>query len=269
MNQLSKLQNTFQENVLNPDTQATIDWVSAEGRAEPKVQLSIYSYAYKARLKEVLENDYPATLMAIGDEYFEQLSEQYIETHPSQYFSLRDFGSHLPDFLLSLTQQKKQTSIPWQDMPWLYELATFEWDLGQTFDAADAILFTEQEMSTIAADAWPELTFNFHPSVQVLNFDWNTVEMWQALTKDEPTEITAINTNKNSWLIWREELTTRFRSIQDDEKIALEMLIKGGDFTDICEELSNLMDENEVATHIASLLKGWIVQGLISEVILH
>ena len=269
MNQLTKLQYTFQENVLNPDVQTTIEWISAKGRAEPETQLSIYSYAYKARLKEVLENDYPATLMAIGDEYFADLSKQYIESHPSQYFSLRDFGSHLPDFLLSLTQQHKQRSIPWQDMPWLYELAIFELSLGQAFDAADATLFTEGEMSAISPDAWPELSFNLHPSVQVLSFKWNTVEMWQTLTKDEPSEISAINNESNYWMIWRENLTTRFHSIQTDEKIALDTIIENGDFTDVCGSLSNVMNENEVAMHFATLLKGWIAQGLISDVILN
>lgn len=260
MNQLAKLQHTFQDCVLKPEQSISNAWVSASGRAAPETQLSIYSYAYHARLNEVLANDYPAILMAIGDEYFNQLAADYIEAHPSHYFSLRDFGSQLANFIVGLIQQQTK----WQKMPWLYELALFEWNLGQAFDAADDNLFTEQDMSSIAAEAWPELRFNLHPSVQRLDFEWNIIEMWQALTDETPTEVTAIKEASTPWLIWRENLTTRFRSMQPDEQIALDKLAQGGDFTDICETLASIINEDEVPMHAASLLKGWITQGLIS-----
>ena len=64
MKQLAKLQHTFQDCVLHPGKPASTAWVSASGRAAPGIQLSIYTHAYAARLKEVLAHDYPATLMA-------------------------------------------------------------------------------------------------------------------------------------------------------------------------------------------------------------
>ena len=262
INQLAKLQHTFQNCVLKPGQSTSIAWVSASGRATPETQLSIYNYAYHARLNEVLANDYPAILMAIGDEHFNQLAANYIEAHPSHYFSLRDFGSQLANFIATLIQQQQK----WQEMPWLYELALFEWNLGQVFDAADDTLFTEHDMSTIAAEAWPELRIHLHSSVQRLDFEWNIIEIWQALTDETPTEVTAKKEASSPWLIWREKLTTRFRSMQADEQIALDKLAQGGDFTDICEELARIIDEDKVPMHAASLLKGWISQGLISDV---
>ena len=54
-------------------------------------------------------------------------------------------------FISELIEQQST----WQEMPWLCELAVFEWSLGQTFDAADDNLFTKQDMATIAAESWP------------------------------------------------------------------------------------------------------------------
>lgn len=264
MNQLAKLQHTFQDKVLKPDQPTSISWVSASGRAAPETQLSIYSYAYRARLKEVLANDYHAILMAIGDDHFNQLADNYIEAHPSHYFSLRDFGSHLPNFISGLIQQHEDQEIPWKEIPWLYELALFEWNLGQAFDAADISLFREQDMISISPESWPELRFTLHPSVLRLNFEWNIVEMWQALTDDNPTEVTAIHEASSPWLIWREQLITRFRSMQTEEQIAFDKLKEGGNFNEICEALATAMSENEVPMYAASLLKSWIAQGLIS-----
>lgn len=270
MSQLAKLQHTFQNYVLKPGTisNSATGWVSASGRVDPETQVSVYSYAYHARLREVLANDYPAILMAIGEHYFNQLANDYIKAYPSHYFSLRDFGSHLPGFIADLIKKNESLYASWHEMPWCYELAIFEWTLGQVFDAADDKIFTQQDMSTIPAESWPDLKFTLHPSVHRLDFNWNIPEMWQALTDEEPTEITAQHATTSPWLLWREQLITRFRSIQIDELLALDKIYQGANFNDVCEALSTMIDEDNVPLHAATLLKGWITQGLICEVYL-
>lgn len=263
MNQLSKLQHTFQDCVLESAKPASTAWISAAGRAAPETQLSIYSHAYRARLKEVLASDFSAVLMALGDDHFDQLTDDYIETTPSHYFSLRDFGRRFPDFVLNLVSKNES----YLGMQWLYELAIFEWALGQAFDAADTTLFSEQDMAAIAPEAWPELRFNLHPSVQRLDFNWNTVELWHALTGDNPEHIVA-EQDHSAWIIWRHQLTTRFRSLENDELLALNKLLEGGSFNDICETLIQVMDENEIPLRVATLLKSWIAHGLIADALL-
>jgi hypothetical protein len=256
MKQLTRLQHTFQQCVLNSNESVSTEWISASGRANPEIQLSIYAHAYGARLKEVLANDYPATLMAMGDEHFNQIADEYIQAHPSQFFSLRDFGQHLSNFV----------NEHYGHIPWLFELTLFEWTLGQAFDVADVALFTEEEMATIPAEHWPELHFTLHPSVNRLNLEWNVVEMWQALTADEPVPVEAVQDIASPWLIWRQQLSTHFRSLPIDEQLALDALGEGVNFDQICERLSTVLPEDDVPLRAAGLIKGWLTQGLISGV---
>ena len=262
MKLLAKLQRTFQDCVLNADNALSSAWVSPGGRAAPEIQLSIYTHAYAARLKEVLANDYPAVLMAIGEDHFSQLADDYIRANPSHYFSLRDFGCHLPGFVSGL----RQRDAGYQDMLWLHELAQFEWTLGQAFDAADAPVFTEQDMAAIPPQTWPELRFTLHPSVQRLDLEWNIPEMWRSLTDDHPIQINAVCDMASPWLVWREQLVTRFRSMHAGEQSAFDALHEGKCFHEVCQVLATIMSEDEVSLHIASLLKVWITQGLISRV---
>lgn len=259
---LVELQQTFQSHVLAADTAASTVWVHAGGRASPEIQLSIYSYAYSARLKEVLANDYPALLKAVGKDDFNQLAEEYIQGHPSRYFSLREFGGHFSDFLSVLILHAGR----YQNKLWLIELAEFEWTLGQAFDAADTPLFSEQEMAAIAADAWPDLRFTMHPSVRRLDLEWNIPAMWKILNADEVSQIKAEHEPASAWLIWREQLVTRFRSLPGDEQQALDSLRAGGSFNEVCEVLAILMNEDEVPLRVATFLKSWIAQGLITAV---
>jgi len=258
--QLAKLQRTFQDCVLHPDKSTPTASISASGRAAPETQISIYTFAYAARLTEVLANDYPAVLMAIGDEQFNRLAYDYIQAHPSHYFSLRDFGCHFAGFIAEEVQTHKSL----QHMHWLYELALFEWTLGKAFDAADVTVFTEEDMIAIPPEAWPELKFIVHPSINRLELEWNIPEIWQVLTSDDPAQVIAQRDTPGPWLVWREQLVTRFRSMQTDEQLALDALREGKSFNDVCEVLTMQMSEDKVPLRAASLLKGWISQGLIS-----
>lgn len=259
-NQLARLQHTFQDCVLHPGTPDATAWISASGRAAPDIQLSIYTHAYGARLREVLASDYPAMHIAVGDDFFYMLADNYIEAYPSHYYSLRDFGRHVPDFVAGLIRHDER----YQDMPWLHELAVFEWTLGQAFDAANTEIFTAQDMVAIPPDAWPALRFVIHPSVQRLDLEWNVPGIWQALTADEPVPVSAVRDGPGPWLIWREQLVTRFRSMHMDEQRAFDVLREGACFNDMCELLATLMGEEDVPLYAAGLLKGWIDQGLIS-----
>ena len=255
MNPLAKLQHQFQTRVVDPHAEDVPAWVSAGGRADPLTQITAYSYAYRARLQEVLEKDFPAVHMAIGDEDFYQLVDAYIQAHPSRYFSLREFGQFFPEFI----QQP--------DRPWLSELARFEWTFCGAFDAADAPLLTEQDMAAIAPERWPQLRFVAHPSLRILSFDWNIPQMWKILTSDTPTELQATSAQRSHWLVWRDDLVTRYRSSADDEQAALNCLCSGGDFDDICGELVEFHAIEDVPLRAATLLKTWIGQGLISSLI--
>ncbi|MEE8387674.1 MAG: DNA-binding domain-containing protein [Acidiferrobacterales bacterium] len=256
MSQLAKLQQAFQRRVLDPKQSSLPTWVSAGGRATPETQLLVYTSAYRARLTEVLAEDFPAIANAIGEDGFETLAEAYIDAHPSRYFSLRDFGDHMADFMTHAADYK--------DMPWLSELAVFERLLGRAFDATDAPIFREQDMAAVPAENWADLRFILHPSVQRIDCIWDAPSMWKVLTSDTPKEVTAEAGESVAWLVWRQQLTTQFRSLNKGEQIVLDTLREGATFNDACVALSTLMAEDEVPLHIATLLKSWITQELIS-----
>jgi len=260
MTRLAELQQNFQTYLLDPELtdNPQIDWINNSGRATPERQLSIYSVGYRLRLKEVLENDYPAMLTTLGEEQFEQLADAYINAHPSHYFSLREFGKHFPTYISTLHFM--------EDIPWITQLALFEWNLGQAFDSGNSEVLTEQELSLIVPEDWPTLKFIIHPSVHRMDFDWNIPEIWKNLTSDTPSLIPAVKTPVQAWVIWRSNLITQFRSIEPDEQQALDALIKNTNFEGICEILVPFILLDDIPLRAATLLKTWVSQGLISRI---
>jgi hypothetical protein len=260
MKPLSELQHQFQSVVLNPLPSMSLAWVSASGRAAPALQISVYSHAYRTRLLEVMSKDFSACHQAIGDDDFAALVAAYIEAHPSRYFNIRDFGAHFAEFIA-----RHSVHETW---PWLTQLAGFEWTLNSAFDAADAPVLTEQSLAQIEPASWPQLRFTTHPSLQVVHVTWNIAEMWKSLKSETPDSVQVSPQPTSSWLIWRDNLVTRFRSLLADEAQALACLRAGGDFDAICRALLDFHADNEVPLRAATLLKTWLAQGLLSDVIL-
>ncbi len=258
MSRLAKLQQRFQRCLLTPPEDLAPPWVSTGGRAAPERQLAVYVHAYPARLKEALASDYPALHRSIGDEAFDRLAQAYLEAHPSHSASLRDFGARLAEFIADEPAYRR--------LPWLAELARFEWALGEAFDAPDDPVATIRDMAKIAPPDWPDMAVAIHPSVQRLDMRWNTAGMWTSLTAEQPTSVTATEGVAVPWLVWREQLTTRFRSLELDECAAFDCLCDGGSFGEVCGRLTAFIAAEAVPLRAASLLKAWIGHGLIGAV---
>ena len=232
----------------------------APGRyATPEIGLAIYQNAYGARLREVLENDYPQLGKYLGDDLWGQLCAGYISAYPSNVRSLRDFGASLPRFLA--------TSEPFSNNPQIAELAAFERRLLDCFDAADAPLATWQSLLTTPPEQWPNLCPQFHPSAYLHHAQWNTVEIWRALKaepKDSDNGPPELCAARADWLLWRDcEQVTRFRSLGTDEAQAYAHFCAGGNFASVCEVLQERHQAEAVPGVALGLLQSWCMEDLI------
>jgi hypothetical protein len=258
MKHLAQLQRDFQHSLLSRNHSAVLSAISASGRAAPTRQLAVYSNAYRLRLREVLEIDFPVLAAALGEDAFDKLADAYIGAHPSHGYSLRGFGAQLSTFL------RKQPG--YRETPVLAELAAFEWGLGKAFTAVDDPVITTETMSQIPSEVWPSLQFVFHASVYRINFAWNTPELWKARKADSTPPEVRENLEPVPWIIWRQDLKIRFRSLENDEQSFFNAAQEGATFTDMCDVLSVLNPPESVPLRAASILKCWIRDGLISRI---
>jgi hypothetical protein len=254
---LRRLQEDFQGYLLaldermHPQVLGTAQ-VSAEER------LTIYANAYRLRLLEALDTDYPGLHAVLGDDDFDTMGRAYIAAHPSAYFSLRWFGDQLSEFL--------RTTEPYAKYPVFTEMAAFEWAKSDAFDAADSVVAGINDMAAIPPDAWPDLRFVPHPSLRRLDLRWNVPLVWKAVDAGQEPPTLEENDYPIAWLVWRQDLLTYFRSLNVDEAWALDALQRGESFAAICEGLTEWIDAQNVALHAAGLLKQWLIDGLISEI---
>ncbi len=257
MSSLPRTQDDFQHYLLRQEG-PIVDEIVGDARLDASERLKIYATAYRLRLIEALDGDFVALKAHVGAERFEEIARAYIDTHPSDHFSLRHFGRHMANFLA--------TTNPYRNELLLAELATFDWALTDSFDAADSVVATVEDMAKIAPDSWPQLVFVPHASMQRLNLEWNAPAIWKAADKDEPLPSPEKAPHPIGWVMWRQGLQIYFRSLSVDEAFALDALLRGESFGGICEGLTEWIDAQNVAMHAAGLLKQWLSDSLIQKI---
>ncbi|HEY3645125.1 MAG TPA: DNA-binding domain-containing protein [Gammaproteobacteria bacterium] len=251
---LQELEHAFKDCMLG-ETLDMRGQVVSNAKASAEERVHVYVEGYRLRLLEVLEDSFPGLHGLLGDEQFGQMGRAYIAAHPSTHPSVRWFCQHLPEFLNS--------TGPYDAHPHLAEMAAFEWAQGLAFDSADVPPLDMQALATVPPEAWGEVKFQFHPSVQRLDLTSNMPKFWQALTAEE--EPPAISSDEPvAWLVWRKELDTHWRSLGEDEAAMLDMAQHGASFGELCEGLCQWHAPEGVAMQAASYLKLWLSDGLIT-----
>lgn len=214
-----------------------------------ELRLDIYHHAYRARLQEALGSVFERTWAYVGDDDFAVACTRYIETHPSIWRNLRDYGADFPAAL--------RESMP--DDPEVAELAAMDWNLHCAFDAPNVALLDHAALAALNDDDWVSARFVFHPSVSIAVFEWNVLEVWHALDQEKTPPPASRLARPTGHLFWRRELASRFRSLADAEYAALRDLAAGTPFATVCER--------STPEQAGAWLRDWIHEEVLSDVI--
>ena len=257
MKHLARIQAQFQAHVLSgsPAIDSEIGGASAEIRS---ARLGIYRDAYRLRLIEVLGTDYDVLRKYLGDELFDAAASDYVGAHPSTFRNVRWFGGGLAQFLRTMSR--------YAEHPVLAELAQFEWTLGLAFDSTDSRVVRFEDVAALPPEAWSELRFAAHDSLHAIDLRTNTVAIWKSIDARDGFDVD-VAADPVTWAIWRKGHSPFFRSLENDEAAALKAMLDRASFGEICGVLCEWIDEDKAALRAAGLLRGWVEEGWIAELL--
>lgn len=257
MTTLADLQAQFQSFLFGKDKSIERLTVGTD-RLPVSDRLGVYANAYRLRLLEILADDFPGVRGLMGGDAFEEMGNAYIDAHPSSHPSVRWFGRHLCAFL--------RNSPSCRGQPFLAEMAAFEWTQGEVLDAADAQAVTLDELSHLDPAAWPSMTIVFQYALRRLDLAWNIPAVWQAIHDEEtPPELEQAE-QPVPWLFWRLDMSVHWRSIDDDERYALDAAREGAPFGAICEGLLVRTQDDQVPLRAAGYLKRWVTDEAVARI---
>lgn len=251
---LAELQLSLQMALLRLDETAP-EFIRATPQAGAEQGFQVYCDAYRLRLLEALSADYPALQTWLGEAGFDKLGRAYIDAKPSDQFSIRWFGRHMPAFL--------QTEPAYAGQCLAQELAGFEWALSVAFDEADSAVAAYQDLAGVAPAGWPAMKLCFHPSLRRIDLHSNAPQVWLAANEKQVLPEARLAEQPQAWIVWRQELKVLFRSLSTEEAHALDAFRAGQNFGDVCGGLCGLISEDQVAAQVAGFLQSWLRYGWI------
>jgi hypothetical protein len=83
------------------------------------------------------------------------------------------------------------------------------------------------------------------------------------MSRDEDPPQPETSETQIPWLLWRRDLTNRFRSLDAAENASLEAALSGMRFGDICAVLRHWLPEEEIPLRAASLIGTWTDSGIL------
>lgn len=217
--------------------------------------LAIYHHAYRARLLEVMQGDFPAVWHWLGDEEFAGLVAAYVQRYPSAHFSLRWLGQRFAGFI-------GEHLVAEQSAP-LAELACLEWAFTLAFDASPGQPLSLHDMAQLAPEDWPVLQVEWVPAVQQVLCRFNSLEIWRGVKAQATFPGSQPLSLAQVCLIWRDQQVCRFRSLEPAEAYALAGMADGGwSFSELCAELAVTYQEG-APLQAVTWLKQWVEDGLL------
>ncbi|MDE2305830.1 MAG: putative DNA-binding domain-containing protein [Gammaproteobacteria bacterium] len=168
-----------------------------DGRAiGVSARLGIYRHAIDATRLRTLASTYPTVQALVGEAFFEQLARRYAARHPSLCGDLCAYGDSFARFI----EQSPEAIGP---VPYLAEVARFEWLRQEAAFAADADPLEREHRAPCASAEPHALGVRFHSSVRTFRSDFPilSIHRWcETSAGDAPT----LADGAECGLIWRE-----------------------------------------------------------------
>lgn len=244
--------------------------IRGDHRLSAVERLDIYANMYFYRIRDSLKEDFPAILALLGDAGFHNLITDYLLMHPSQHWTLRNVGIDMAAFL--------GTHPVSTEHPFIADLARFEWELIDLFDAATAPVLTQEGLAAIPPDAWAALCFRFVPSLRQVAFAWPIDHIRGEILGDEgkkegsfprkreSPEIPAcagMTPQKTNILFWQHELKVLYRRVELTEQKLICAVTEGKAFSGLCEIAAEAVGIELAVSTVSVALQSWLQNGML------
>lgn len=155
-------------------------FIAPNSRLSSFERLEIYNRQYWFRILGALAEDFPALRTVIGSRAFDALSVAYLNENPSRSFTLRNLGSHLPEWLIANPQfAGRRAGLA-------VDVARIEWAFIEAFDGGEHEPLTLEQIATLDGNSH----LGLQPHLQLVELEYPVDDLVLNLHKQEKRQTT-------------------------------------------------------------------------------
>ena len=178
MSEWQQLQSSVSNALADLDLDVPQGIKKLKGDIIPKKRFGVYRNNVALSLIRVLSSTYPVVEEIVGEEFFAAMAKEFALNHLPQSPVMITYGEEFPGFLKSFP--------PIEHLAYLSEIAELEWHRNSAYHGPDKTPLTIEALSEASEDQLPQLTFNLHPTLELINSAYPIVTIWSAHQQDNP-----------------------------------------------------------------------------------
>jgi len=228
-------------------------------------RLSIYSFAYFARLLECMREEFPVLTHALGEETFDAFAVGYLQAYPSRSYTLFQLADNFPRYLAETRPDPAEDGelLPgWPDF--LIDLATLELTLSRVFDGpgveGEALLDAEQ-LRKLSPESLLESRLVGVPCLQLLALKFPVHTYFTAVKQSHDPEFPE---PAETWLaVTRRNFVVRHYELSRPAFELLQALLGGATFAEAIERAAESAgdDLDRFSNNLRAWFQDWAAEG--------
>lgn len=220
-------------------------------------RMEVYADAYYYRLEDVLREQFPVVFYVSGPVRFRNLCTDYVLEHPSVDPDVRRYGRRFASFVREHALR--------HELPFLGDLAEVDWAITDALDAPNETPMSVDALKQLSPDAWPSLRFRPMRTTRLLQSRWDFAALWRSMKNTVPRSEAPLDAREPPVfvLVWRQGLDVFHRPVRAGESAALEVLMAGAPFAQVCDAALGAVPDASPDT-VARWLLDWLGSELIA-----
>jgi len=219
---LHELQRAFADAIVQNSPDSILSSINGGGSVSPAERLSVYHNNSIGNLTDALSDTFSATRKLVGDGFFRSMVKMFIPEHMPAEADLNRYGAGFPSFIRQYP--------PAQPLPYLADVAHFEWLWNEAFLAADDTALAPQEIAMISPQQYPSMRFRLRTSARLMHAAYPVDNLWHFCEANGEGDAPDINTGDVFLLLMRPQLEVITLRLSHAEYLLLLWLSRGNTY---------------------------------------
>jgi len=233
--QLGRAQQNFLDQLIG------LDDVLTPAVEAHKKRLWVYQNNVFAATREYLEEVYPAVLGVVGEKFFKQMAQMFVQKHPPSFGNVYRFGEQFGAVLEEFDGLSQ--------MPYLHDLIDYEWQLHDSYFATLEHCLDPNGLDQAQLLGMP---VEFNPSAAVLRSEFPIYEIHRQSLPDFSGEVAIdLGQSSDSILVYKEHHAVKSRLLSEEEDIFMTALHNSENILQAIEALGGSLSPEVLSANLA------------------
>jgi len=244
---IKTLQGDFIEAIFGGDNSSAVSHVIGDDTLTAEQRFGIYKGSVHGILTQALGTMFPVCKALVGDDFFDNMCDLFINEYPPKTTYFAEYGSDLPTFLESFEHIK--------DIPYLVDVARLEWARQTVWHVSSVKATDFSALSKLDEEQQSKVIFQLAKNMHLVESKFRIDELWFAHQPDSDVKLEDIDINQAVKLIVRKDQESLKISIMSEDE-------NDRDFWDFLHSISLGYNLERLAEQYGEALGNHLSQGI-------